>query len=58
VLTVNTGLSRGYAAGSVVRHMEYFPRCICLQREAPLRERDAGQGADLWDLSFRFRTVR
>ena len=47
----------GMGIGSIVRHKDYFPKCVVVG-QPEFRERDAGNGAYLWDLSFTFRTVR
>ena len=58
-VTVNGGVVFSYASGSVIRYHEYFPACILEPMNSnPLVERDAGRGANLWDLQFTFRTVR
>ena len=57
-LTIGAGLAWSYASGSPVRHAEYWPKCVCLETKSPLVEREAGRGAHLWDLRFRFRQVR
>lgn len=57
-ITVVGSLSRGYASGSTVRHMEYFPACLVLGTEVPFKERMAGQGNRLYDMTLKFRTVR
>ena len=46
-----------YATSSVIRYHEYFPACI-LVGDVKFEERPAGQGANLYDLRFKFRTVR
>lgn len=51
-------LSFGFAAGSTLRHAEYWPKCLALSRDPPFAERAAGQGSRLWDLRLLFRTVR
>lgn len=58
-LTVDGGIAFSYVSGSVARYHEYFPACILDPMTAnPMRERDGGRGANLWDLQFVFRTVR
>lgn len=55
--TIRNGVLYSYADDSTFRHHEYWPALICTN-EATLRERDAGRGASLFDLSFSARTVR
>lgn len=52
------GLDWAYTTGSTIRYHEYFPACILADDGPILKEREAGQGANLWDLEFVFRTVR
>lgn len=57
-VVVKDGLFRSFAAGSTVRHHEYFPSCVLLESSSPFRERPAGNGSELWDLQMTVRTVR
>ena len=55
-VTIEEALDHSFASGSVFRHAENFPACVLLKHD--FRERPGGKGANLWDLKFRFRTVR
>lgn len=57
-LTLVNGLPFTLAAGSIVRHAEYFPKCVTLSDVPPFRERDGDRGVGLWDLRLSLRTVR
>jgi len=58
-ITLSYGSRFGFAAGAVVRSVDYFPDCAGVSRGAVRwNERDAGRGAGLWDLRLRFRTTR
>lgn len=57
VLLVNP-LAVSFGANSVIRHAEYFPKCMATSRDIPFRERDAERGPGVWDLSLSVRTVR
>lgn len=57
-VTFNSALGFAYESGSTLRHAEYFPACVVLDTTVPFRERPAGQGNRVYDLRFRFRTVR
>lgn len=57
-LALMNPLSCSFSAGSVIRHAEFFPRCILLSNENPFTERDADRGAGVWDLKLVLRTVR
>ena len=54
---LTNGIQYSYVSGSIVRHFEYFPKCVAL-KPARFKERAAGQGSEVWDLDFTFRTVR
>lgn len=57
-VVLKDGLYRSFAAASTVRHHEYLPSCIMLEKRSPFVERPAGNGAELWDLQMTVRTVR
>lgn len=56
-VTLTEGVGYSFVDASVVRDWEYFPTCIVLG-DVEWEEREAGRGSHLWDLSFKFRTVR
>lgn len=56
--TISPGAIMAFPNGSAVRHFQYMPRCRALEGEILFVERDAGLGANLWDLRLRFRTFR
>jgi hypothetical protein len=53
-----TTIGQPLPTGSVLRHSEYFPSVVCLDDDAPFKERRGGKGANLWDLKMKIRTVR
>ena len=55
-ITIDQGVSWGFGAGSIVRHAEYFPKCVATR--ITFEERRAGQGPNVWDFGVTFRTVR
>ena len=59
-IQITTGaITRDYVTASVVRHKEYFPACVLIGNKKPiLTERSAGKGVNIFDLRFKFRTVR
>lgn len=57
-IVLTSAVTRAFTSGSTVRHAEYFPICVVSQNKAPYKERPGGQGAYMWDIKFRFRTVR
>lgn len=57
LFTIHDDAVYSYPINSIVRHWEFFPSCVFTKR-ADFRERSAGQGSHLWDLTMQFRTVR
>jgi hypothetical protein len=57
-VAVADAVGSAFVTSSVIRHLDYFASCVCLDDEAPFNERDAGKGANLWDLEFIFRTAK
>ncbi len=57
-LTLERGIQFNHADGDVFRAVDYFPVCVYIGNKPPLTEREAGRGVNLWDLSFKFRSVR
>lgn len=55
-VTIEESLKHSFVALSPFRHAEHFPSCVLLKQR--FRERAGGKGANLWDLEFKFRTVR
>lgn len=51
-------ISYSFGSGSTMRHAEYLPACVVIEKKQPFRERDAGRGGRLWDMRLRIRTVR
>lgn len=57
-VTFENNLHNSYPIGSALRHEDYFDNAVLLtKRKPPLLEREAGRGANKWDLKFTFRTV-
>lgn len=57
-ITVEDPITWSFPTASIVRHWEYFPKCVLVDGSYELRERPAGQGPNLWDLQFSFETTR
>lgn len=57
-INFSVSLDAPFTAGSTVRHLDYYPKCVLVGNDPPLIERRAGEGANLWDLEFRFVTSR
>jgi len=58
-LNANTPVVFAYPDNSIVRQEVRLGNCVLIRdRPTPLVERSGGRGANVWDLRFRFRTVR